>query len=48
MQRIMRGKNTEKKGMKDVEKTNQVGPMKAHGAIRQWANVVLPTVAQQK
>ena len=25
-----------------------VGPMKVHGAVRQWANVVLPTLAQQK
>ena len=25
-----------------------VGPMKAHGAVRQWANVVLPTLAQRK
>ena len=25
-----------------------LGPKKAHVAVRQWANVVLPTLAQQK
>ena len=37
-QRIMRGKKTEKKGMKDIERTNQA--TSDRGAIHSKANAV--------
>ena len=34
--------------MMNLSYKQPVGPMKAHGAVRQWANVVLQTLAQRK